>query len=419
MKYKILHESRGRIRIHVMTKRMTMEQADLLENYLQTVSGIHNARVYDRTGDAIIQYTIPRENLLTILQKFSYQAENVQALKELHTGRALNKKYEDKLISTVLCRAFSQLFLPAPIRIVIAALRSACYLRRGLQVLLRGKIEVSVLDATAITVSMLRGDFNTAASIMFLLHIGEMLEEWTHKKSVDDLARTMSLNVDKVWLKTGQQEVLVPINQIQLGDTIVVRTGSMIPLDGRVIDGDAMVNQASITGESVAVHKENGSYSYAGTVVEEGECIICVDKLSGSGQYDRIVRMIEESEKLKSTTESKASHLADQLVPYSLGGTILTWLLTKNITKAISILMVDFSCALKLSMPLAVLSAMRESRFHHISVKGGKYLEAVSQADTIVFDKTGTLTYASPKVAKVITFAQHDEKEMLRLAACA
>ncbi|MDO5547123.1 MAG: heavy metal translocating P-type ATPase [Eubacteriales bacterium] len=418
MKCKIMHESIGRIRIRVMTKRMTLDEADVLEYYLKSIEGVTNVKVYDRTRDAIVHYVCHRAEIIAALQAFRFDKEEIQALVPEHTGRALNREYEDKLGFSVMRHVCSKIFLPPCVRAAIATVRGVGYLKKGLAVLLRGKIEVPVLDATAITVSILRGDYETASSIMFLLGVGETLEEWTHKKSVDDLARTMSLNVDKVWKVCGEQEELVSVLDVAVGDSIVVRMGNMIPLDGKVISGEVMVNQASMTGESVPVRKEAGSYVYAGTVVEEGTCTICVDKDLGSGRYDRIVRMIEESEKLKSATEDRASHLADRLVPYSLGGTALTYLLTGNATKALSILMVDFSCALKLSMPIAVLSAMRESSYYHISVKGGKFLEAVSEADTIVFDKTGTLTHAAPKVAQVVVFGDHNENEVLRVAAC-
>ena len=418
MKCSILHQSAGRMRVHLHGGRMTLDRADVVEYYLLNIPGITSVKVYDRTGDAIIRYTCPRSQVIHALSSFHYEDPKAVALVPDHTGRALNREYEDKLVMRVIRRCASKLFLPVPIRSVITAFKSVHYIYEGLRTLAKGKLEVPVLDATAITVSMLRGDFSTASSVMFLLGIGEILEEWTHKKSVDDLARTMSLNVDKVWTLRGGQEILLPVRDVEKGDEIVVRTGGMIPLDGTVTGGEATVNQASITGESMPVRKSEGSYAYAGTVVEEGECIIRVDKTSGSGRYDKIVEMIEASEKLKSATEDKASHLADRLVPYSLGGTILTYVLTRNVTKALSILMVDFSCALKLSMPLAVLSAMRESSTHHITVKGGKFLEAVSQADTIVFDKTGTLTYACPKVRTVVPFGGMEENEMLRLAAC-
>lgn len=416
MKCKILHESKGRLRVHLMQTRMTLAQAAVLEYYMKTVDGVTDVQVYDRTGDAVIHYLCGRAAIINALSTFSYESSAVFAPE--HTGRELNRAYEDKIVFTVLGRAVSRLFIPMPVRIAAAAFKSGGYLWKGIRALLRGRLEVAVLDATAITVSMLRGDYETASSIMFLLKLGGILEEWTHKKSVDDLARSMALNVEKVWLQADGTEVMVPVTQIRAGDSVVVRTGNMIPLDGKVISGEAMINQASMTGESMPVRKTVGSYVYAGTAIEEGECVVCVDKVSGSGRYDRIVKMIEESEKLKSMTEDKASHLADRLVPYSLGGTVLAYLLTRNVTKALSVLMVDFSCALKLSMPITVLSAMRESGFYHISVKGGRFLEAVSEADTIVFDKTGTLTHAAPQVARLVTFGGRDENEMLRLAAC-
>ena len=402
--------------MHLMQTRMTLAQADVLEYYMKTVDGVTDVQVYDRTGDAVIHYLCGRAAIINALSAFSYESSAVFAPE--HTGRELNRAYEDKIVFTVLGRAVSRLFIPMPVRIAAAAFKSGGYLWKGIRALLRGKLEVAVLDATAIAVSMLRGDYETASSIMFLLKLGGILEEWTHKKSVDDLARSMALNVEKVWLQADGTEVMVPVTQIRAGDSVVIRTGNMIPLDGKVISGEAMINQASMTGESMPVRKTVGSYVYAGTAIEEGECVVCVDKVSGSGRYDRIVKMIEESEKLKSMTEDKASHLADRLVPYSLGGTVLVYLLTRNVTKALSVLMVDFSCALKLSMPITVLSAMRESGFYHISVKGGRFLEAVSEAATIVFDKTGTLTHAAPQVARLVTFGGRDENEMLRLAAC-
>ena len=399
---------------------MTLEQADVVEYYLRAQEGVIQVKVYDRTGDAVIRYKGSRAQIIGALARFSYGDERNASLVPEHTGRILNREYEDKLVFLVLRRVCNKLFLPMGVREVITVCKSWRYIAKGLGCLRKGKLQVPVLDATAITVSVLRGSFDTASSVMFLLDVGDILEEWTHKKSVDDLARTMSLNVDKVWMKSREDgvEVLVPVSEIQAGDEIVVRTGNMIPLDGRVAEGEATINQASITGESLPVRKAQGDVIYAGTVVEEGECTIRVEKTTGGGRYDRIVKMIEESEKLKSQTEDKASHLADKLVPYTLGGTLLTYLLTRNITKALSILMVDFSCALKLSMPIAVLSAMRESSFYHISVKGGRFLEAVSEADTIVFDKTGTLTHATPRVAKIVTFGDHDAAEMLRTAAC-
>lgn len=411
-----MHESPGRIRVHAMQKRMTMAQADILEYYLKAQEGVIEAKVYDRTGDAVIFYEGKREGMILALSRFSYKGN--EGLVPSQTGRALNREYEDKLVLTVVDRVISTLFYPIPLKRVITGVKAIPYLFKGLQTLFQRKIEVSLLDAVAISASILTGDYDTASSVMFLLSVGEILEEWTHKKSVDDLARTMSLNVDKVWTLVQGEEVLLPLNEVEVGQEIIVRTGNMIPLDGKVSFGEAMVNQASMTGESIPVRKKIGSSAYAGTVVEEGECRIRVEKLAGSGRYDRIVKMIEESEKLKSATEDKASHLADKLVPYSLGGAALTYLLTRNVTKALAFLMVDFSCALKLSMPVAVLSAMREAGKHKISVKGGKFMEAISEANTIVFDKTGTLTYAKPKVEDIITFNNSDENEMLRMAAC-
>ena len=416
MKCKILHESPGRMRIRTLCGAMSLRQADILEAYLKKVDGVKSVKVYDRTGDAVICYAGSRDAMLHALAVFSYARS--EELAPEHSSRALNREFEDKLVFTVLRRAGNQLFLPSPIRTAIAIFRSAKYIKAGLTSLLHGRLTVSVLDATAVTVSMVRGDFATAGSVMFMLRLGEILEEWTHKKSVADLAGAMSLNVDKVWLKADGTEILVPIGDVKAGDCIVVRTGGMIPLDGKVVDGEATVNQASITGESMPVPKGPGSYVYAGTVAEEGECVIQVEKTVGGGRYDRIVKMIEESEKLKSTAEDKASRLADRLVPYTLGGTALTYLLTRNAMKALAVLMVDFSCALKLSMPIAVLSAMRESSGYHISVKGGRFMEAVANADTVVFDKTGTLTYATPTVAKVVSFDGYSASEMLRLAAC-
>ena len=416
MKCTILHEGPGRLRVHMSGRAMTLRQADILEAYLKKVEGARSVKVYDRTGDAVICYAGSRETVLRALACFSYQ--KAEELAPEHSARALNREFEDKLVFTVLRRAGSKLFLPMSIRTAIAICRSVKYIRAGLSALLHGRLAVSVLDATAVTVSMLRGDFETAGSVMFMLRLGEILEEWTHKKSVADLAGAMSLNVDKVWLMADDTEVLVPIENVKAGDRIVVRTGGMIPLDGKVTQGEATVNQASITGEAMPVRKAPGSYVYAGTVAEEGECVIQVEKAAGGGRYDRIVKMIEQSEKLKSTAEDKASRLADRLVPYTLGGTALTYLLTRNTMKALAVLMVDFSCALKLSMPIAVLSAMRESQSYHISVKGGRFMEAVANADTVVFDKTGTLTYATPTVAEVIAFDGYSASEMLRLAAC-
>ena len=418
MKCKIMHESAGRMRVHLACRRMTLRQADVLEYYLRNVDGVSEVAVYDRTQDAVIAYRADRAALIRALAAFSFDKAEAMDLVPDHTSRALNREFEDKLSWTVIRRVISKLFFPLPVTTALAVYHSVKYIREGLSALLHGKLSVAVLDATAVTVSMVRGDFPTASSVMFMLRLGEILEDWTHKKSVADLAGAMSLNVDHVWLKTGETEVLVTTSDVKAGDRIVVRTGNLIPLDGKVVSGEAMVNQASMTGESMPVPKREGSLVYAGTVAEEGECVICVEKELGGGRYDRIVRMIEESEKLKSTAEDKASRLADRLVPYTLGGTILTYLITRNVTKMLSVLMVDFSCALKLSMPIAVLSAMRESSSHHISVKGGRFLEAVAQANTVVFDKTGTLTYATPTVAKIVTFGGNEESEMLRLAAC-
>lgn len=396
---------------------MTLRQADVLEYYIRNIDGITDVKVYDRTADTVIFYRGSNKRIIEALAEFSFESAENEGLVPDHTSRVLNREFEDKLVMKVLLRFASKSFLPAPIRAGMAIIRSVRYISAGLKSLLNGKLSVSVLDATAVTVSLVRGDFSTASSVMFMLGLGELLEDWTHKKSVSDLAGAMSLNVDKVWLKNGE-ETLVSVSDVKEGDRIIVRTGNMIPLDGKVVEGEAAVNQASMTGEALPVRKVCGSYAYAGTVVEEGECVIEVEKVSGGGRYERIVKMIEESEKLKSTAEDKASRLADRLVPYTLGGTVLTYLLTRNVTKTLAVLMVDFSCALKLSMPIAVLSAMRECNQYNISVKGGKFLEAAAKADTIVFDKTGTLTYAQPKVAKIVTFGNRAENDMLRLAAC-
>ncbi len=418
MKCRILHESKGRMRVHFCINRMTLSQADTAELYLNSRSCVSKATVFDRTADAVIYYRSDRSEVIAALAAFSFENAEKAGLIADHSSRKLNRDFEDKLVLTVVQRAVSKIFFPAPIRAAIAIFRSLRYISRGLKALRKGRLSVSVLDATAVTVSLLRRDFKTAASVMFMLKIGELLEEWTHKKSVSDLAGAMSLGVDKVWLVADGQEVLVPLSSVCEGDEIVVRTGNVIPLDGKVVRGEAAVNQSSMTGEALPVCKNTGSYAYAGTVVEDGECVIAVEKTSGGGRYDRIVKMIEESEKLKSTAEDKASKLADRLVPYTLGGTVLTYLLTRNVTKMLSVLMVDFSCALKLAMPISVLSAMRESSKYDVSVKGGRFLEAVAKANTVVFDKTGTLTYATPKVAKIVTFGKHKEDDMLRLAAC-
>ena len=418
MKCKILHDTAGRLRVHLCCKRMTLRQADVLEYYLLAVDGVRSVKVYDRTRDAVVVYDAERECMIRALARFSFEKAEKLDLAPEHTSRTLNREFEDKLALTVMRRCASNLFLPAPVTSALAVIRSAKYIKEGLLALWHRKLSVAVLDATAVTVSMVRGDFATAGSVMFMLRLGEILEEWTHKKSVADLASAMSLRVENVWQQVDGTEVLTKVTDVKPGDRIVIRTGGMIPLDGRVVEGEAMVNQSSLTGESMPVAKRPGSPVYAGTVAEEGECVVCVEKVSGSGRYDRVVRMIEESEKLKSTAEDKASRMADRLVPYTLGGTAVTYLLTRDVTKMLAVLMVDFSCALKLAIPVAVLSAMRESSGHHISVKGGRFLEAVAKADTIVFDKTGTLTYATPKVAQVIPFGGHREADMLRLAAC-
>ena len=418
MKCTILHDTAGRLRVHLCCKRMTLRQADVLEYYLLAVDGVRSVKVYDRTRDAVVVYDAERERMIRALARFSFEKAEKLDLTPEHTSRTLNREFEDKLALTVMRRCASNLFLPAPVTSALAVIRSAKYIKEGLLALWHRKLSVAVLDATAVTVSMVRGDFATAGSVMFMLRLGEILEEWTHKKSVADLASAMSLRVENVWQQVDGTEVLTKVTDVKPGDRIVIRTGGMIPLDGRVVEGEAMVNQSSLTGESMPVAKWPGSPVYAGTVAEEGECVVCVEKVSGSGRYDRVVRMIEESEKLKSTAEDKASRMADRLVPYTLGGTAVTYLLTRDVTKMLAVLMVDFSCALKLAIPVAVLSAMRESSGHHISVKGGRFLEAVAKADTIVFDKTGTLTYATPKVAQVVPFGGHREADMLRLAAC-
>ena len=418
MKCKILHDTAGRLRVHLCCKRMTLRQADVLEYYLLAVDGVRSVKVYDRTRDAVVVYDAERERMIRALARFSFEKAEKLDLAPEHTSRTLNREFEDKLALTVMRRCASNLFLPAPVTSALAVIRSAKYIKEGLLALWHRKLSVAVLDATAVTVSMVRGDFATAGSVMFMLRLGEILEEWTHKKSVADLASAMSLRVENVWQQVDGTEVLTKVTDVKPGDRIVIRTGGMIPLDGRVVEGEAMVNQSSLTGESMPVAKRPGSLVYAGTVAEEGECVVCVEKVSGSGRYDRVVRMIEESEKLKSTAEDKASRMADRLVPYTLGGTAVTYLLTRDVTKMLAVLMVDFSCALKLAIPVAVLSAMRESSGHHISVKGGRFLEAVAKADTIVFDKTGTLTYATPKVAQIVPFGGHREADMLRLAAC-
>lgn len=418
MKFVIKHEIKGRMRIHVSQYRMSYEQADTLLYFLHSNKYVTFAKVYERTGDAVISYVGDRTEMIRTLQQFSYEKVDVPAGVVENSGRELNAKYQEKLIGKIVCRYAGRMFLPYPLRACVTTVKSVKYLWKGLQCLWHRKIEVPVLDATAIGVSIFRNDIETAGSVMFLLGIGELLEEWTHKKSVDDLARTMSLNVGKVWLKRENQEVLVPASEIRPGDEVVVHMGNVIPFDGIVSDGEAMVNQASLTGESVPVRRIVDNSVYAGTVVEEGELTVLVKEVGGSSRFEKIVTMIEESEKLKSALEGKAEHLADKLVPYSLGGTALTYLLTRNVNKAISVLMVDFSCALKLAMPISVLSAIREASLYHVTVKGGKYLEAVADADTIVFDKTGTLTKAKPTVVDVVSFNGAEPDELLRIAAC-
>ncbi len=418
MKAFIEHESRGRLRVRMKQYRMTLEQADLLEAYLQNQPGVLSATVHERTCCAVIRYIGDRENIIRAIAQFNYTAPSVTALTPTHSGRALNREYQEKLVGKVITKFACTLFLPAPLQIARTIWLSLPFLGRGLKRLIHRELKVELLDALSIGVSMVRRDFSTAGSVMFLLDIGELLEEWTHKKSVDDLARCMSLNVKRVWLKTDDAEVLVPLSNISVGDRILVRMGNVIPLDGEVVEGEVMVNQASLTGESMPVAKRPGTQVYAGTVIEEGDCVIEVTQSSGESRYDKIVSMIEQSEQLKSAAESHAANLADKLVPYTLIGSALSYALTRNVTRALSVLMVDFSCALKLAMPLAVLSAMREASMYHITVKGGKFLEAVAQADTIVFDKTGTLTHACPVVARVIPFGGRSEDDMLRVAAC-
>ena len=418
MKCTILHEGKGRMRVHVEKVRMTLHRADVLEAYLNHNDAIVHAAVYERTGDVVITYTGKRTAAIAILAGYKFDVAEYDALVTSTDSRRLNREYQDKMFNLVAGRCLRKLFLPAPLDAAYTAFRSIRFLWKGVRCVLSRRLEVEVLDALSIGVSLLRGDFGTAGSVMFLLNLGSLLEEWTRKKSLDDLARSMALNVDKVWVRSQGTEVLVPLTKVRSGDEVVVRSGNMIPLDGTVLEGEAMVNQAALTGEAMPVRKAEGSTLYAGTVVEEGECVFIAKAEGGSNRYDKIVAMIEESEKLKSSTENRALVLADKLVPWCLGATVVTYLLTRNATRAISCLMVDFSCALKLSMPLAVLSAMRECGSYHITVKGGKYLEALSQADTIVFDKTGTLTRATPQVVEVVPFSGCNEREVLQLAAC-
>ena len=418
MKCTILHESRGRLRVHVCNVRMTLHRADVLEAYLNHHDAVSKAKVYERTGDVVVYYTGARKDAVAALSTYRFDDPDLDALVTSADSRRINQEYQEKMYNLLAGRVLRELFLPAPLNAAYTVFRSIKFLWKGVCCLWRRKLEVEVLDALSIGVSILRGDFATAGSVMFLLNVGSLLEEWTRKKSLDDLARSMALNVDKVWVRAQGTEVLMPLTKVHPGDEIVVRSGNMIPLDGTVIEGEAMVNQSALTGESMPVRKTIGATVYAGTVVEEGECVLTTRAEGGANRYDKIVAMIEESEKLKSSTENRALALADRLVPWCLGATVVTYALTRNATRAISCLMVDFSCALKLSMPLAVLSAMRECGASHITVKGGKYLETLSKADTIVFDKTGTLTRATPKVVKVVPFSGCSESEVLQLAAC-
>ena len=418
MRFKIEHEIRGRVRLHICQKRMTCRQADQLEYFLTKLKGVTSAKVVERNQDVVICYSDNREEMLRAIQRFSYEKAEAPESYLQNSGREMNGEYWEKMVNHVVLHYGKKIFLPLPVRTFLTTLKSVKYIWKGVRTLAKCRIEVPVLDATAIGVSMLRGDFSTASSVMFLLGFGEILEDWTHKKSVDDLARSMSLNVSKVWLITEDSEVQVGTDEIKPGDRVRIHMGTVIPFDGIVTEGEAMVNEASLTGESMPVAKHESSYVYAGTVMEEGELTIRVKEISGSTKFEKIVTMIEETEKLKSAVESKAEHLADRLVPYTLAGTALTYALTRNVTKALSILMVDFSCALKLAMPISVLAAIREANAHHITVKGGKFLEAVAEADTIVFDKTGTLTKAQPTVVDVVSFNGDSKENLLRLAAC-
>lgn len=418
MRFKIEHEIRGRVRLHICQKRMTCRQADQLEYFLTKLNGVTSVKVVERNQDVVICYSDNREEMLRAIQRFSYEKAEAPESYLQNSGREMNGEYWEKMVNHVVLHYGKKIFLPLPVRTFLTTLKSVKYIWKGVRTLAKCRIEVPVLDATAIGVSILRGDFSTASSVMFLLGFGEILEDWTHKKSVDDLARSMSLNVSKVWLITEDSEVQVGTDEIKPGDRVRIHMGTVIPFDGIVTEGEAMVNEASLTGESMPVAKHESSYVYAGTVMEEGELTIRVKETSGSTKFEKIVTMIEETEKLKSAVESKAEHLADRLVPYTLAGTALTYALTRNVTKALSILMVDFSCALKLAMPISVLAAIREANAHHITVKGGKFLEAVAEADTIVFDKTGTLTKAQPTVVDVVSFNGDSKANLLRLAAC-
>ena len=418
MRFCIKHEMKGRLRIHIIQNRMTYAEADTLSWYLEEQENVTEVKVYERTADAVICYKGEMEEILTVLKQFSYEKAEVPETVLSSSGRQLNEEYKERLITKTVLHYGSKLFLPMPVRAVITSVKSVKYIWKGIRCLAHGRLEVPVLDATAISVSVFRKDFATAVSVMFLLGIGEIIEEWTHKKSVGDLARSMSLNVKKVWLKREDQEILVKSSEVQPGDEIIVHMGNVIPFDGEVSDGEGMVNQASLTGEAMPVRRVSGQSVYAGTVLEEGELQIRVKAVTGSTRYEKIVGMIENSEKLKSSVEGKAEHLADRLVPYTLLGTGVAWLLTRNVTRTLSVLMVDFSCALKLAMPITVLSAIREAGENHITVKGGKFLEAVADADTIVFDKTGTLTKATPTVKDVVVFGEYPKEEALRVAAC-
>lgn len=418
MRFCIKHEMKGRLRIHIIQNRMTYAEADTLSWYLEEQENVTEVKVYECTADAVICYKGEREEILTVLKQFSYEKAEVPETVLSSSGRQLNEEYKERLITKTVLHYGSKLFLPMPVRAVITSVKSVKYIWKGIRCLAHGRLEVPVLDATAISVSVFRKDFATAGSVMFLLGIGEIIEEWTHKKSVGDLARSMSLNVKKVWLKREDQEILVKSSEVQPGDEIIVHMGNVIPFDGEVSDGEGMVNQASLTGEAMPVRRVSGQSVYAGTVLEEGELQIRVKAVTGSTRYEKIVSMIEDSEKLKSSVEGKAEHLADRLVPYTLLGTGAAWLLTRNVTRTLSVLMVDFSCALKLAMPITVLSAIREAGENHITVKGGKFLEAVADADTIVFDKTGTLTKATPTVKDVVVFGEYPKEEALRIAAC-
>ena len=418
MKFIVKHEINGRLRIHVVQKRMTYTEADTLSWFLSNQKNVTDVKVYERTADAVICYVGTREEVLNLLKEFSYENTKLPEHVAAGSGRELNAVYQEKLVMKTVLHYGSKLFLPMPVRAVITSVKSVKYIWQGIRCLMHGKIEVPVLDATAISVSVFRRDYATAGSVMFLLGIGEIIEEWTHKKSVGDLARSMSLNVNKVWLKRNEQEILVKSSDIEPGDHVVIRMGNVIPFDGEVVTGEGMVNQASLTGESLPVRRSVGQSVFAGTVLEEGEIEVLVKAVSGSTRFEKIVTMIEDSEKLKSSVEGKAEHLADRLVPYTLLGTGAVWLLTRNITKTLSVLMVDFSCALKLAMPITVLSAIREAGENNITVKGGKFLEAVADADTIVFDKTGTLTKATPTVKEIVAFSEYSENDLLRIAAC-